>query len=102
MISRILRVSASVGVICTAFAAPNALAQTTLSLDVLSSRPQLVTGGSALVKITGTSATPAVSVDGNDVSSAFKSDSKGGWIGLVEGLKDGNNRLVAKAGTSEA
>ena len=44
MISRILRITGSVSVLCGAFAASNALAQTTLSLDVLSSRPQLVSG----------------------------------------------------------
>src|SRR4051794_29255324 len=98
MISRILRITGSVSALCGAFAASNALAQTTntLALDVLSSRPQLVSGGSALVKVTGTATAPAVALDGKDVSGAFKSDSKGGWIGLVEGLRDGDNRLVAK------
>ena len=104
MISNNWRIAASVSVICGAFAASNALAQTTstLTIEMLSSRPQLVSGGSALVKITGTAAAPAVALDGRDVSGAFSFDSKAGWIGLVEGLKDGDNRLVAKTSASEA
>src|SRR2546423_762456 len=72
-----------------------------LKFEVLSSRPELVTGGDALVKISGVDAMPNVSVDGRDVSSALKADPKGGWIGLVSGLKDGTNKVVAKAGASE-
>ena len=43
-----------------------------------------------------------MSVGGNDVSAAFKSDAKGGWVGLVTGLKDGSNALAVKAGGNEA
>src|SRR5262245_3202281 len=73
-----------------------------LSIEVLSSRAELVSGGSALVRITGASSAPAVAIDGKDVSGAFKQDAKSGWIGLIEGLKDGDNRLVAKGGGREA
>jgi hypothetical protein len=73
-----------------------------LTLEVLSSRPELVSGGDALVRISGTSGAPTVTVDGNDVSAAFKTDASGNWVGLVGGLKDGDNRLTAKAGGSEA
>jgi uncharacterized tannase-like protein DUF6351 len=59
-------------------APPSALAQT-LSIEVLSSRPELVTGGDALVRITGAASAPTVSVSGTDVSAVFKSDPKGGW-----------------------
>jgi hypothetical protein len=72
-----------------------------LTVEVLSSPPQLISGGNALVKISGAQSAPAVTVDGKDLSAAFKSDAKGGWVGLVEGLKDGENRLVAKAGMNE-
>jgi hypothetical protein len=73
-----------------------------LNVEVLSSRPELVSGGSALVRITGAGGTPAVTIDGKDVSSAFKADAQSRWVGLVEGLKDGDNRLVAKGGGHEA
>jgi Tannase-like family of unknown function (DUF6351) len=96
--------AAAVAAICATFAGAHALAQSAnrLTLQVLSSRPELVSGGDALIKIAGATGSPAVTVDGKDVSAAFKSDTKGGWIGLVAGLKDGDNRLVAKAGGSEA
>ena len=67
-------------------------------LEVVSSRPELVTGGDALVRITGAQAAPTVRVNGADVTAAFKPDAKGGWIGLVTGLKEGANTVVAKAG----
>ena len=73
-----------------------------LKIEVLSSRPALVTGGDALVKIIGTSAAPTVTVGGANVSGAFKPHPAGGWVGLVTGLKDGENALVAKAGANEA
>ena len=76
--------------------------QTALGIDVLSSRPDLVTGGDALVRIFGVEAAPKVTVGASDVSGAFRPDSKGGWVGLIEGLTDGANRLVATAGGKEA
>jgi hypothetical protein len=91
--------AASLAVICAAFAGAPAWAQANkLSIEVLSSRPELVSGGDALVRIAGADAAPQVTVGGKDVSGAFKPDSKGGWVGLVAGLKDGDNALVAKAG----
>jgi Tannase-like family of unknown function (DUF6351) len=72
-----------------------------LSIEILSSRPELVSGGSALVRIGGASGAPAVTVDGKDISGAFKQDAKSGWVGLVEGLRDGDNRLVAKIAERE-
>src|SRR5262249_22143869 len=67
-----------------------------LNIEVLPSRPELTRGGSALARITGASGAPAVTLDGKDVSGAFKADSRGRFVGLVEGLKEGDNRLVAK------
>ena len=68
-----------------------------LRIEVLSSFPELVTGGDALVRITGASAAPNVTVGGRDVSSTFVADGMGGWIGLVDGLVDGENKLAAAA-----
>ena len=36
------------------------------------------------------------------MSSVFKADPKGGFVGLVTGLKDGDNVLTAKAGNDTA
>jgi hypothetical protein len=104
MLGKSWRLAASLAAICGALAGSQAWAQTAdrLALEVLSSRPQLVSGGDALVKISGAHGAPAVTIDGKDVSGAFKPDSKGGWVGLVDGLKDGDNRLVAKADGNEA
>ena len=73
-----------------------------LSIEVLSSFPELVTGGDALVKITGVSTAPRVTVGGRDVSSAFVADGSSGWIGLVDGLVDGENALAVSAGGGHA
>ena len=73
-----------------------------LSLEVLSSFPELVTGGDALVRIAGASGPPTVTVGGTDVSAGFVTDRNGGWVGLVEGLRDGDNELAVSAGLSQA
>lgn len=83
--------------------ASGALAQGAgLKLEVLSSAADMVTGGDALVKITGTPDKPVVKVGATDVSGAFKSDQRGGWVGLVTGLKDGDNPVTATAGGKDA
>jgi hypothetical protein len=76
-------------------------------VQVLSSRPEFASGGSALVDIalpTKASGTPAlaVTVNGGDATSAFQPDParSGHMIGLVTGLKDGVNVLNATYGTS--
>ena len=115
MNKKITRRTASFVVICGALAGFAALSQTgwaqtvpqstpqsTLGIEVLSSRPELVTGGDALVRISGADGALRVTVGASDVSGAFRSDPKGGWVGLVEGLKDGANQLVVKAGGKEA
>jgi hypothetical protein len=101
---KIWRLTASFAVIGGALAGFAAWAQTGTGprIDVLSSRPELVSGGDALVAISGIEAAPKVTLGANDVSAAFKPDAKGGWVGLVEGLKDGNNQLVANAGGKQA
>ena len=73
-----------------------------LSVEVLSSFPELVTGGDALVKVTGASFAPTVTVGGTDVSAALVADGNGGWIGLIGGLSDGDNELAVSAGGIEA
>ena len=78
-----------------------AAAQSGVSIEVLSSRPELVTGGNALVRITAAEA-PQAAVGSVDVSGAFHADQKGGWVGLIDGLKDGANQLTVKVGGKEA
>ena len=72
-----------------------------LSVELLSSFPELVTGGDALVKVTGAGAAPAVTVGGADRSAALVADGDGGWIGLIDGLSSGENALTVSAGGSQ-
>ena len=102
---RTLKHAISYAALAGVLIAPGAYAQTAaaLKVDVLSSRPEMVSGGSALVRVSGATAAPSVSLGGADVSSAFKADAKGGgYLGLVNGLKDGDNQLVVKAAGKEA
>ena len=78
------------------------------AVAVKSSLPYRVSGGSALVEIVmpadiKTGETLAVTVNGTDVSAVFKDGTTAGTkIGLVTGLKDGDNALSAKVGSSAA
>ena len=64
----------------------------TPGVTVLSSPPGLVSGGDALVAVSGAG---PVTLNGTDVTAAFKSNSDGNRIGLVGGLKLGANVLQA-------
>lgn len=70
-----------------------------LSITVLSGRPDLVSGGSALVAITLPSKADAkrvtVTLHGNKITKAFAYRADGNFEGLVTGLKNGNNVLQA-------
>ena len=76
-------------------------ADAALSVDVLSNRADLVSGGDALVAIdlpSGTDATKVtVALDGRDVTGQFASRPDGRFEGLVTGLADGPNVLTATA-----
>lgn len=75
-------------------------------LQVLSSKPEYVSGGDALVAVRPANAASPVVVklNGTDVSSAFKPDpaNPGQLVGLVTGVKDGANTLVATADGADA
>jgi hypothetical protein len=95
---------AASAVVVAALAASNAWAQSSavLKVDVLSSAPSMVTGGDALIKVSGTNRPVLVTVDGSDFSTAFKPDRTGGWIGLVTGLRDGDHTLAVRSGPNSA
>src|ERR1700685_3377163 len=70
MVRNFMRPAASLAVVCGALAgfaawAPGG-AQTVLGIEVLSSRPELVSGGDALVRISGVAAAPQVTVGASD------------------------------------
>jgi hypothetical protein len=91
--SRTLAVAAAVTAVVPFL--PQAFAASTpaLGLTVLSGRADLVSGGDALVQVTGASGVTGlrVSVDSRDVSTAFGVGPGGTVEGLVTGLKVGNN-----------
>ncbi|MGH7555323.1 MAG: DUF6351 family protein, partial [Longimicrobiales bacterium] len=72
------------------------------AIVTLSSRPDMVTGGDALIGITapdGATDQIAVTVNDADVSSSFRSAPDGtGLIGVVTGLRPGTNTLTVSRG----
>jgi hypothetical protein len=84
-------------------ATPPTPASQGLEIVVLSSpRPDLVSGGDALIEVRGSSGPVSLTVNGLP-SSALKADrERGSYIGLVPGLKPGPNALVARAGIASA
>jgi len=75
-------------------------------VTVSNPRPELVSGGEALVRVdVGRDINPAdvlITLDGQDVTSSFHVQSDGSLLGLVTGLSAGRNRLVASAGRRSA
>src|SRR3954454_6392075 len=79
----------------------SAAAAKPITISVLSSpRADLVSGGDALVRISGVSSTKRlrVTVHGKNRSKAFAKGSDGEVVGLVTGLKLGKSAIVATAG----
>src|SRR5687768_13920400 len=62
-------------------------------IKVLSNRADIVSGGDALVQVTPPGA--RVELNGKDVTSVFGNRPDGRYVGLVEGLKLGDNEVVA-------
>lgn len=71
------------------------------SLQTLSNRADLVSGGSALVEVKLPAKAVAsllkVDVDGTDVTSAFSTLADGRTLGVVKGLKNGANTVTVKS-----
>ncbi|MCW2586650.1 MAG: N-acetylmuramoyl-L-alanine amidase [Frankiales bacterium] len=76
----------------------------TLGLTVLSGRPDLVSGGDALVAVTGASSTRGlrVDVDGTDRTPAFGVGPGGRVQGLLTGLRLGENVVTVRGSTGGA
>jgi len=74
----------------------------TLRIATVSNRADLISGGDALIRITAPSGVRASSVhvrlNGHDISATFRKNSDGRGLGLVTGLHNGANTLVATAG----
>lgn len=78
-------------------------AQGALTIWVLSSRPDMVSGGDALIRINAPLDSLTVTLNGRDVTSVFKLDGTTHTsVGLVEGLRVGANILNARRGSRSA
>src|SRR5438045_2826057 len=74
-----------------------------LSLHVLSSRPDMVSGGDALVEVRGATSGVRLTLNGRDVSNNLTLDEQSKTLrGLVAGLKVGPNTLAASAAAGKA
>jgi hypothetical protein len=73
--------------------------QDVLQVRALSNRADLVSDGDALVEVVSPQGTSdlKVMVNGTDQTAAFVRRADGRMIGLVTGLNDGNNKVVASA-----
>ena len=73
-----------------------------LTVTVLSSRPDMVSGNDALIEIKTAGAQKLqVKVNGRDVSQVFHADAaRGSMIGLIDGLRAGPNTVTVKAGSA--
>jgi len=84
-----------------AIAQAGAAAASGLKIEVLSNRADLISGGDALVEVELPGDVDPnsvrVDVDGSDVTSDFAVRPNGRYLGLVTGLKEGDNVLTARA-----
>ncbi|WP_233521869.1 DUF6351 family protein [Streptomyces triticagri] len=67
----------------------------------MSSRPDVVSGGDALIRVDVPGSVPAdkvgIRVDGRDVTDSFERTAGGSLMGVVRDLDEGRNRLIATA-----
>jgi hypothetical protein len=76
---------------------PAAASAAAPSIEVLSNRADLISGGDALVELRGATDGVKVDVDGRDVTGAFAVRPGGRNMALLDGLKNGPNVVTARA-----
>ncbi len=65
-------------------------------------RPNLISGGDVLVRVTGAASTPALSVDGRGGTAIAHPQADGSYLALATGLSDGRHRITASLGRQHA
>jgi hypothetical protein len=108
--SRRIAITAFVAIgVLSGFGAGDALSQSAPRLEIktLSSRPDLVSGGDALVEVKAPAGAQlnqlTLTLNGKDVTSRLKPDAAGGGFrGLISGMAVGENTLVAKLKSPKA
>lgn len=97
----VVAVLAAVSTACSAAASAAPAASHTGSsltlVPVSNPHPEYVSGGQVLLRVGGAAGTPAVTLNGRNVSSDFTAQPDGTWLGLVDGLRTGHNVVVARA-----
>ena len=72
-----------------------------LTITTLSNRADLISGGTALVELKTPGgvlpATLKIDRDGTDITAAFALQASGRILGMISGLKNGNNVITAKS-----
>src|SRR3954465_3227912 len=98
--SKLLRALALTLGVLVVPATSSAAAAKPITVSVLSTRADLVSGGDALVRIGGLKATKGrrVTVRGKNRSKAFAKRSNGTITGLITRLKLGKSAIIATAG----
>ena len=90
-------------VLSLAGAARAADAPAALKIRILSSRPDMVSGGDALVEVRGAAKGVTLALNGKDVTGDLRLDPASHTLrGLVSGLTVGKNTLSASAGAAKA
>ena len=93
-----LRVCAlAMGIALSACGGTGAAAAAAPEIRVLSNRADLISGGDALVELAGNATGVRVDVDGADVTGKFAARPGGRWMGILDGLKVGENVVTARA-----
>jgi hypothetical protein len=70
--------------------------------SVSNPRPALVSGGNVLIRVTGASGRPALSVDGRVTAATPHRQADGSWLALLGGLGGGRHRIGAASGRARA
>jgi hypothetical protein len=82
---------------------PHTVPTAKLFIRALSSRPDMVSGGDALVEVRGAAKGVRLTLNGQDISGDLRRDPASPTLrGLVGGLSVGKNTLSASAGTAKA
>ncbi len=109
-VTRTLSAVAGLGAVAAAgwlaACSPSARAADGVTIESLSSRPHLVSGGDVLLRVDVPEAIPlqdvAVDLDQADVTGAFRPDPAGhALLGLVDGLREGENRVSVSVGDDQ-
>jgi hypothetical protein len=99
LIASVVAVGAAALVATSVLGGAPAEASEGMSIQILSNRADLISGGDALTRIVLPAATAAASVkvklNGRDITGSFAQRGTAGFVGLVTGLNNGSNLLSA-------